>query len=93
MSYSYLQSNDTLTSLDLLIVKMSSLFVCIFHANVNFCVHTFGLCLRQKTHAGQRADVTFVSFNNTKCVCQEAVNFGTLYSLTMLARASSVVWT
>lgn len=48
-SHSYLQSNDTLTSLDLLIVKMSSLFVCIFHPDINFCVNTFGLCLTERT--------------------------------------------
>ena len=48
-SHSYLQSNDTLTGLDLLIVEMSSLFVCIFHPDVNLWVHTFGLSLTEKT--------------------------------------------
>lgn len=46
-SSSYLQSNDTLTSLYLLVVEMPCLFVSIFHPNIDFCVHTFGLCLKR----------------------------------------------
>lgn len=46
-SSSYLQSDDTLTSLYLLVVEMPRLFVSIFHPNIDFCVHTFGLCLKR----------------------------------------------
>lgn len=44
-SLNYLQSNDTLTSLDLLSVEMPCLFIGVFHPNIDFCVHAFGLCL------------------------------------------------
>lgn len=77
---SYLQSNDTLASLDLLLIKLSSCFVCVFHTDVDLCVHPFGLCLRQKAHVKTLLNVTKA--------CAVCTRF-----LTMLASASSEVWT
>lgn len=50
----YLQSDDTLASLDLLIIKVSSLFVCIFHSDINLCVDAFRLCLSDNTRSSDR---------------------------------------
>lgn len=47
----YLQSDDTLASLDLLIIKVSSLFVCIFHSDIDLCVNAFSLSLSDNTRS------------------------------------------